>query len=99
MVRVTEQAATALQELLEANDAPPEAGVRLTPSGPGNIGMVIDAPHEGDEVVRRDEKPVVIVYGVVAGPLTDMVVDYQSSKEDRQTPGGFVLREPPEEEK
>jgi hypothetical protein len=46
MVRVTEQAATALQELLKANDAPPEAGVRLTPSGAGNIGMVIDTPHE-----------------------------------------------------
>ena len=99
MVRVTEQAATALEELLEANEAPPEAGVRLTPSGAGNIGMVIDAPHAGDEVVRRDEKPVLIVDSAVVGPLTDMVVDYQSSEEDRQTPGGFVLREPPDEEK
>ena len=97
MVRVTEQATTALQELLEANDAPPEAGVRLTPSGAGNIGMVIDEPHTGDEVVRRDEKPVLIVDGAVVEPLTDMVVDYQSTSDDHQTPGGFVLREPQEE--
>jgi hypothetical protein len=50
-----------------------------------------------DEVVRRDEKPVLIVDGAVVEPLTDMVVDYELSEDDRQTPGGFVLRGPQEE--
>jgi len=31
MVQVTEQGASALEELLAENAAPPEAGVRLTP--------------------------------------------------------------------
>jgi len=92
MVRVTEQAATALQELLTANEAPPEAGVRLTPDDKGSIAMIIDAPHEGDEVIGAAETPVLIVDSAVAGQLADMVVDCRSVRDDHQTPGGFVLR-------
>jgi Fe-S cluster assembly iron-binding protein IscA len=92
MVRVTEQATTALRELLTANHAPPEDGVRLTPNGEGSLGMVVDAPHAGDEVIRHNETPVLIVDAAVAGQLTEMVVDYESVEDDHQTPGGFVLR-------
>jgi hypothetical protein len=53
MVRVTEQAATALEELLAENAAIANAG--LTPSAGCNLGMTIDAPHEGDEIISRDE--------------------------------------------
>ena len=92
MVRVTEKAATALQELLVENSAPPEAGVRLTPTPAGNVGMVIDAPQTGDEVIRRDEAPLLIVEEALVPRLTDMVVDFESTREDRQRSGGFVLR-------
>jgi len=94
MVRVTEQAATALQELLADNEAPPEAGVRLTPDGKGSMGMVVDAPHEGDEVILRDETPVLILDSALSERLTDMVVDVQPVDDDHQSPGGFVLRSP-----
>ena len=93
MVRVTEEAATALQELLVENEAPPDAGVRLTPTAAGNMGMVIDSPHEGDEVIRRDEAPVLIVEEALAPRVADMVVDFESTAQSGQTPGGFVLRE------
>jgi Fe-S cluster assembly iron-binding protein IscA len=94
MVRVTNQAATALEELLADNAAPPDAGVRLTPGAGGNLGMTIDSPHDGDEVINRDESPLLIVDGGVAPGLTDMVVDFRDAADDHQNPGGFVLRTP-----
>jgi len=92
MVQVTEQAATALCELLAEYAAPPEAGVRLTPGAGGNIGMVIEAPQDGDEVINRDETPLLIVDGAVAPGLSDMVVDFRDVRDDHQSTGGFLLR-------
>jgi Fe-S cluster assembly iron-binding protein IscA len=92
MVRVTEEAATALQELLADSAAPPEAGIRLTPGAGGNLGMAIAEPQEGDEVIIRDESPLLIVDSAVAPGLTDMVVDFQDVKDDHQSPSGFLLR-------
>jgi len=92
MVRVTDEAAIALKELLVDNDAPPDAGVRLTPTAGGNLGMVIDSPHDGDEVIRRDEEPVLIVGDELSERMTDMVVDFESPRANGQSPGGFVLR-------
>ncbi|MDQ6674870.1 MAG: hypothetical protein M3069_29730 [Chloroflexota bacterium] len=56
--------------------------------------MSVDAPHAGDEVVRREEdaSPVLIVDSAVIEDLQEMVVDYESAEDDHQTPGGFVLR-------
>ncbi len=92
MVRVTEQAASALQELLTEYAAPPEAGVRLSPNAGGNLDMNIEAPHAGDEIISDQETPLLIVDGTVAPNLTDMVVDYSNVSDDHQTTGGFVLR-------
>jgi Fe-S cluster assembly iron-binding protein IscA len=92
VVQVTEQAASALQELLADNAAPAEAGVRLTPRSGGNMGMVIEPPHDGDEVISREETPLLIVDGAVAPRLTDMVVDLRDVTDDHQSAGGFVLR-------
>ena len=92
MVQITERATSALRDILTATDAAPEAGVRLTPDGRGSLGMVVDAPQDGDEIIRIEQTPVLIVDGAVASQLTDMVVDYQAVQDDHQTPGGFVLR-------
>jgi Fe-S cluster assembly iron-binding protein IscA len=92
MVRVTEEAAIALKELLTENEAPPDAGVRLTSTAAGNIGMVIDSPQEGDEVHRRDEAPVLIVGGDLSPRMVNMEVDFESSGSNGQSPGHFVLR-------
>jgi Fe-S cluster assembly iron-binding protein IscA len=94
MVQVTERAATALQELLATNEAPPDSGVRLAPNASGNFSISVDAPHAGDEVVRRegDPAPMLIVDSAVVEDLVAMVVDYESAEDDHQTPGGFVLR-------
>lgn len=93
MVRVTAKATTALEELLANNQAPAEAGVRLTPSDGGKLAMGIETPHDGDEVISgTDQTPLLIVDGDVAPDLTDMVVDFRGEADDRQTPGGFLIR-------
>jgi Fe-S cluster assembly iron-binding protein IscA len=92
MVRVTERATIALQELLTDNAAPPDTGVRLTPDGSGHLGMLLDTPHPGDQVIQREETPVLIVDGAIAPRLSQMEVDYRSTEDDHQTPGGFVLQ-------
>jgi len=92
MVSVTAQAANALEAVLSENAAPPEAGVRLTPNPAGNLGVMIEVPHDGDEVITRDDTPLLIVDGAVTAGLTDMVLDYHDGADDHQTPTGFVLR-------
>jgi len=92
MVRVTERAATALQDMLTDRNAPPEVGVRLVPNGKGGLGMTVDAPLPGDEIIERDQTPVLIVDGAIKDRMAEMVVDYQSAEDDTQTGGGFVLR-------
>jgi Fe-S cluster assembly iron-binding protein IscA len=92
MVRVTDQAANALQELLADYAAPPEAGVRLSPSAGGDLGMNIEMPRDGDEVIEQEDTPLLIVDAAVAPGLSDMVVDLSDGTDDHQTASGFVLR-------
>jgi Fe-S cluster assembly iron-binding protein IscA len=96
MVTVTDRAANVLQQVLQENHAPPGQGVRLAADASGHLGMTIDMPREGDDVVYSEETPVLVVAGPVAGQLTDMVLDYQAPENDSQTSPGFVLR--PEQE-
>ena len=77
MISVTERAATALQDLLVSNDASPGEGVKLAPDLSGRIGMTIDAPVEGDEVVHRGEMPLLIVDGRIAQQLDGTELDLQ----------------------
>lgn len=92
MVRVTEQAVIAIQGLLAENAAPSEAGIRLSPSTSGNLAMGIDTPHPGDEVITRDETPLLIVDSSVTTEMSDMVVDFRSGSDNGQSSSGFVLR-------
>ena len=94
MITLTERAATELEELLTTKDAPPGQGVKLVPSGPGTIGMIIAAPSEGDEVIRRGEEPLLIVDSRVAETLDGAEIDCARSVVDGQPKPEFKLRPP-----
>lgn len=67
----------------------------LKPGTGGSLGMVIDEPQEGDEVISRDDAPLLILDRRVAPGLHDLVVDYQvASSDDLSTSEDFVLRHP-----
>lgn len=94
MVTVTERAAAELLELLEANNVPPGQGVKLVPSGMGQIGMTIDTPAEGDEVIRRGDEPLLIVDSRLTGELEGVEIDCQTEVVDGTPRSQFLLRRP-----
>ncbi|MBI4494541.1 MAG: adhesin [Chloroflexi bacterium] len=94
MISVTEGAATELQALLEANDAPPGHGVKLVPDGTGSLGMTIAAPLEGDEVVRRGEAPLLIVDSSITSFLDGTVLDVQPVEGAGRQGVHFTLQRP-----
>ena len=69
MITVTERAADGLQELLALNNASPGEGVKLVPSGTGQVGMTIGVPSEDDEVIRQEGEPLLIVDNRLTGVL------------------------------
>jgi Fe-S cluster assembly iron-binding protein IscA len=95
MVRITERAAVQLQGVLLGKNALPGQGVRLAVDGTGGITMTIDAPHEGDVVIHREETPVLIVARTVAARLTGAVVDCEAVDDSGRMRPGLVLRRRP----
>jgi hypothetical protein len=93
MFQVTDRAAIALQEVLAINNAPPKRGVRLVPTEEGRLGMTIDHPREGDQVVRRDDTPVLILDRQVAAALSAVVLDLQPAETEPEAPARFTLRQ------
>lgn len=82
MIEVTERAAGALEDLLARNDAPQEAAVRIV-SDADRYDMRIDTLHEGDEVVRRHDRPVLIAEPEVAQTLTGHTIDFETAADGR----------------
>lgn len=91
MITVTERAASALEALLVESNAEAGQGVKLVPKGTDEIGMSIEAPNEGDEVIRRADGPLLIVDRTLTNPLDGAQFDCEESR-DGETPTRFALR-------
>jgi len=61
MITVTECAAAGLYRLLEYHEAPHGQGVKLRACCKGGIGMTIDKPGEGDKVIWRHGRPLLVI--------------------------------------
>ena len=83
MVQVTERAAGALETLLTDGDAPHEAGVRIVADAE-SYSMTVDTVRDGDEVVQRHERPVLLADGEVAQALTGHTIDFQTGADGRE---------------
>ncbi|MPZ13125.1 MAG: hypothetical protein GEU73_01645 [Chloroflexi bacterium] len=90
MITVTERAAAGFDEMLKANNAPAGQGVKLVPTATGTIGMTIDTPSEGDEVIETGGKAVLIVDSRISGNL-DGVIDCDTEEVDGQPQSRFKL--------
>jgi hypothetical protein len=91
MIILTERAASALEALLGESNAEAEQGVKLFPKGTDEIGMTIEAPSEGDEVIRHADGPLLIVDRALTDPLDGAQLDCDDAL-DGQTPTRFALR-------
>lgn len=92
MITVTERAADALEQLLAVSNAPAGQGVKLVPTGTGSVGMTIDAPSEGDQVVHRGDDPLLIVDGRIAEALDGAQIDCDTTVVDGQPRTEFTLQ-------
>jgi Fe-S cluster assembly iron-binding protein IscA len=95
MITVTERAAARLQEVLAEQHAPPGQGVKLVPQGPGSVGLIIAAPGEGDEVVRYEDAPVLLVDGQLTDSLAGAELDCREAVVAGQARTEYTLRRPP----
>jgi Fe-S cluster assembly iron-binding protein IscA len=82
MVEVTDRAAGKLESMLNDQNAPEQAGVRIVEDA-GKFGMTVDAMRQGDEVVWHNERPVLIADGQVAQTLTGHTLDFQTAEDGR----------------
>jgi Fe-S cluster assembly iron-binding protein IscA len=94
MISVTSPAAAELQALLKHSRAQPGQGVKLAPNGKGGLSMTIGAPCAGDTVIHRDDIPLLIVDGSIAGRLDGLVFDYLMTEVDGRPNNGFTFRRP-----
>jgi Fe-S cluster assembly iron-binding protein IscA len=82
MLTITERAATELRELLEASAATPEQGVKLCPDGQGGVQVAVGTADAGDEVLRDDGHPLLIIDPVISDIVDGAILDSESVEID-----------------
>ena len=82
MVTVTERAHEELKKILLAADiSEPEIGLRLTPTEPGQLGLIPDNEREGDQVVEYEGSKVLLVGTELTESLEGITIDCQDTPE------------------
>lgn len=74
MLNVTDKAAAALRDTLEANQEEESQVLRLTSSGQG-VGIALDEEQEGDDVVVYEDRKVLVIAPVIAEALDGATID------------------------
>ena len=69
MLTVTEEAIDLLAEILNDNSVGEQQGLRLVPNDTGQFGLAIDEEQDGDHVVRKGERPILLVGRAIADAL------------------------------
>jgi len=93
MIRMTERAAVALNALLSSNRTPSDQGVKLVPTDSGGLGLTIEKPKEGDDVVDVGSRPLLIVDSSLTDKLQAAVLDVDREEKDGEvTKAHFVVR-------
>lgn len=90
MLTVTDNARTAVEGLVQANEVPAEGGLRIAEAAgqPGNFELVlVQAPEAEDEVVAESETSHVFVDQAASAALDELTLDVQPDVEGP----GFVL--------
>jgi Fe-S cluster assembly iron-binding protein IscA len=91
MINVTEKAAEALSETLDANRKEDSAQVLRLVSSEQGFGLGLDEERDGDQVVTHDERTVLVIESSVAQAFDGAVVDAVPSPE-----GPRIVIQPPE---
>ena len=85
MFEVTEAARRALKESLAEHAEHPAQVMRLGANARGAVGLTLDLPRPGDEIVEYGGVPVLLVGPELSGSLRGGTIDL------KQTPSGPTL--------
>lgn len=92
MLNVTEKAADALAKSLESSEATDEQSLRLARTPHGEFGLAIDEERDGDQVVKQEERSILVIDEEVSTALDGAILDVADSPEGQR----LTLRMPEE---
>lgn len=84
MIDVTERAKQELKKILTSNVDHPEAVLRLTTGNQGQLGLSVDVPASGDNVVEHEGTKVLLVDEGLASSLAGVTLDVEDTSEGPQ---------------
>jgi len=84
MLNVTEKAVDALSSSLESSEATDEQSLRLALTPQGEFGLAIDEQREGDQIVKQEERAILVLDGEISAALDGAVLDATDSPEGRR---------------
>lgn len=91
MLNVTDAALQALVTTLDANEIPEDKGLRLGRSPYGDLGLEVDQPREGDQVLMQGERAVLFldseVAAILAGATLDVIEEPDGTRLTLRMPG------------
>lgn len=83
MLNVTDAAIEQLTEMLDQADVDAAQGIRLI-EDQGEVGLRVDAPQEGDQVVSTGERPVLLIEPRLSAALDGATLDATDMPEGKQ---------------
>jgi Fe-S cluster assembly iron-binding protein IscA len=92
VLNVTEKAVDILANSLEASEATEEQSLRLARTPQGEVGLAIDEEREGDQVVKQEERAILVLDEEIATVLDGATLDVSDSPEGQR----LTLRMPEE---
>jgi Fe-S cluster assembly iron-binding protein IscA len=75
MLNVTDRAVDLLARTLDETEAGDEQGFRIIRTSPGELGLTIDEVKEGDQVIRQEARPVLLVESWISDALDGATLD------------------------
>lgn len=91
MLEVSERAREALKKALDASSSEPEQGLRLTVTGPDQLGLGVDVERPGDHVFEHEGAKVLMIDENMADMVSEMSLDvHETEKGPTLMLGGSV---------
>ena len=81
MFVVTDRAAEVLEQMLEDNGAVENEGVRILKQESGRLALGIDGERDGDQIVRKGQRPLLLVDSDISGMIDGATLDINDSPE------------------
>ena len=75
MLIVSDRALVVMANALEAGQLPEEQVLRLAMDEEGEFGLVIDEAKDGDEIISRNERPVLYIDSMTSTSLNGAKLD------------------------